>query len=1216
MSPPASPSPFAVALAASAHKLSRDSRNSDTKEAKRPRQSSPSSPLTSPSPSISSATTAQNTNPRWKGLRLTPTKRKPSTLFGDGEKRSSIAALANRTQRKVFSAGFFYAKKLKRFQKDSPSSPSRRRGTSGFYTYSSVVDLCSSDEGEDDEAPQKKTFASANDPSPRKNPTEKTRMASAVEAVGAGSTADASVATSLGSKSPPPVDLCSSDEEVSDEGVSEDDTDCAVAIASPKAPPPTLEKEYSIVGAEKKAKDPSTESQGAIQSLASEATLPSASATTAIANSNQREAASSPTRPSWKDFSKKLAERQSEILGSTPMDLAKKALVASHETKTGLTPSPSLELSLSTEQKRHLLDSLIPFGQSPEVIEATTTTTNEATKQQKETFKNEEPPVPDVGVGVGIDFGHPSKGEETAVEERQETESNFQWDGTFRFLPNTISVNSTLFCGNDYLRKENAESKPTNQVNNVHEGGITKGNEDDPSIDNNCDQPAAPCKESQNTENKGNKIELSVLLEQNVSDSEIDKPEDVRKGDGEATRGLKEANNCVENTIVGYGGDNCPIGGQESHPGDFNEARAVLGEVVTDIVDTVTSRCRQEQGQHSAEIETENLLDHAALEASSETDISAINLCEEENQAEKNRPLIVVSAKQLLLLALPLVCLAGIFRRLGLFEVSNSILEGCFRTFLQLHVLGSLLSPIFKHGVNYPGLVGCYALFMIVLASYEASSRTKYTHDAQFMIIVQSLVMNVGWVAMWAFGVILKPRPVWNPRYLLPIVGMLLGNSINGISITLDTIATSLVEKQHEVDLYLSFGANQYEAVSGIVAHAIQKGTTPSLNMMCVVGIVSIPGMMTGQILGGSSPLVAARYQAMIIFLIALSTLSTILMSSCLTVISAFCSHQILMPDRFVKNRKRGLARLILWFWGFVFGGGSDLIPVGSGGNSGGLLADDEPVTIPHPPTTAFEIRPLKKGSVVSDGEGVNSLVQASGLNRYFVVGDGSDEDTAAISRTNHRRVLFQDLSFRVNEGDLMLLSGPSGTGKSELLRMMAGLRPLQEGSLRLQGRSWNNDYNGKNVVEWRRQIRYVTQTKVHIPGTPLQFIKKIQSFRSWKAEDDRSDVVTDYDMMKHVSHHIRQWGMGLECLDKEWTVLSGGESQRVLMAIALASRPKVLLFDESTSALDHKSKLAVETSIKDFVEDHVGGVLWVSHDEQQAQRMMDDSDSIVVHGH
>lgn len=287
------------------------------------------------------------------------------------------------------------------------------------------------------------------------------------------------------------------------------------------------------------------------------------------------------------------------------------------------------------------------------------------------------------------------------------------------------------------------------------------------------------------------------------------------------------------------------------------------------------------------------------------------------------------------------------------------------------------------------------------------------------------------------------------------------------------------------------------------------------------------------------------------------------------------------------------------------------MIPLGSkgisNGNDGGFLLKEALETNSCPSSKSFDIRPLKKGSVVSDGEGLNSLVQADGLYRYFYDHGGTDE------HSDNHRVLFSNLSLSVNEGDLLLVSGPSGTGKSQLLRMMAGLSPMQGGTLRLQGRSWKDDFSGNNAVEWRRQIRYVTQTKVQIPGTPLQFIKKIQSFRSWKSADDRMNSMTDYDVMKHVSHHIRQWGMSLESLDKEWSVLSGGESQRVLMAIALASRPKLLLFDESTSALDQKSKLAVETSIKDFVEDHEGGVLWVSHDEQQAERMMDDSESVGV---
>jgi len=680
--------------------------------------------------------------------------------------------------------------------------------------------------------------------------------------------------------------------------------------------------------------------------------------------------------------------------------------------------------------------------------------------------------------------------------------------------------------------------------------------------------------------------------------------QDANDFDSDKTEGWKETDETVESTVVS----------NENEEHSAQMPRGLVAKIMENIVDTVNSRCSQENDQHTNEIETDimncGMTNHGELTVgpSSEVDLSVVSQDKDKDKEEReDRPMIVISAKQLVILALPLLCIAGIFGRIGLFDISNSILEGCFRTLLQLHILGSLLSPIFKYGAKYPGLVGFYALLMIILASYEASSRTKYTHESHFTIIVQSLLLNVSWVAMWAFGAILKPRPVWNPRYLLPIVGMLLGNSINGISITLNTITTSLVENQSEVDLYLSFGADQYEAVSGIVAHAIQKGTTPSLNMMCVVGIVSIPGMMTGQILGGSSPIVAARYQAMIIFLIALSTLSTIMCSSCLTIMSAFCSHQILRPDRFVKNHKRDLARLILWVWGYVFGSGSDPIPVGLNrmpdGNGGGLVTEEEIGFNLRSPVIGFDIRPLKTGLVASDGERRNNLIQASGLNRYFEVRSEIESDV------DHRRVLFEDLSFSVNEGDLMLVSGPSGTGKSQLLRMLAGLSPLQDGEMQLQGRNWE-DYNGKHVVNWRKQIRYVTQTKVQVPGTPFQFIKKILSFQSWKDVDDRNDVIIEHDFMKHVSHHIRQWGMDHESLNKEWSILSGGESQRVLMAIALASRPKILLFDESTSALDNKSKLAVETSIRDFVADHEGGVLWVSHDEQQVARLMDHLES------
>lgn len=92
-----------------------------------------------------------------------------------------------------------------------------------------------------------------------------------------------------------------------------------------------------------------------------------------------------------------------------------------------------------------------------------------------------------------------------------------------------------------------------------------------------------------------------------------------------------------------------------------------------------------------------------------------------------------------------------------------------------------------------------------------------------------------------------------DPQYVIPIVGMLLGNCINGISLAMNAILTSLVESSREIELLLSFGANSYEATARLFREAVRTGAMPQLNSMAIIGIISIPGMMTGQILGGKS---------------------------------------------------------------------------------------------------------------------------------------------------------------------------------------------------------------------------------------------------------------------------------------------------------------------------------------------------------------------------
>jgi len=93
-------------------------------------------------------------------------------------------------------------------------------------------------------------------------------------------------------------------------------------------------------------------------------------------------------------------------------------------------------------------------------------------------------------------------------------------------------------------------------------------------------------------------------------------------------------------------------------------------------------------------------------------------------------------------------------------------------------------------------------------------------------------------------------------------------------------------------------------------------------------------------------------------------------------------------------------------------------------------------------------------------------------------------------------------------------------------------------------------------------------------------------------------------EMVESTLQHILAWGLNAQYLDQEWNILSGGEAQRVYVAIALVSRPRVLLMDESTSALDRDAKTRVEKSVAEVASKYGISLIWITHDEDQLERM------------
>ena len=123
-----------------------------------------------------------------------------------------------------------------------------------------------------------------------------------------------------------------------------------------------------------------------------------------------------------------------------------------------------------------------------------------------------------------------------------------------------------------------------------------------------------------------------------------------------------------------------------------------------------------------------------------------------------------------------------------------------------------------------------------------------------------------------ALLVLLQPAPWYAPQYAIPLLGMLLGNTMTGIAVSLDNLTRQTLDKRHQIEARLALGHTASEAIGDIRRDALRAGLIPIVNSMATAGIVSLPGMMTGQILAGSPPMEAAKYQLLILFLIAAGT--------------------------------------------------------------------------------------------------------------------------------------------------------------------------------------------------------------------------------------------------------------------------------------------------------------------------------------------------------
>lgn len=229
--------------------------------------------------------------------------------------------------------------------------------------------------------------------------------------------------------------------------------------------------------------------------------------------------------------------------------------------------------------------------------------------------------------------------------------------------------------------------------------------------------------------------------------------------------------------------------------------------------------------------------------------------------------LITLTAWDLLCTSSLILILAAISikQRLGLHK---SLLIAALRASIQLFLIGFILRWLF--GDINPLWLIVVSVIMLLAAGREVIGRQQRPFTGSFgylsstlSMFLSSFVLTIG-----ALTLIIQPELWYAPQYSIPLLGMLLGNTMNGISISMDRLTSTTWQQQQLIEQRLMLGETSTQAIADIKKEAMRAGMIPSINGMASAGLVALPGMMTGQVLAGSPPVDAVKYQILILFLI------------------------------------------------------------------------------------------------------------------------------------------------------------------------------------------------------------------------------------------------------------------------------------------------------------------------------------------------------------
>ncbi|MET3925443.1 iron export ABC transporter permease subunit FetB [Devosia sp. 2618] len=258
---------------------------------------------------------------------------------------------------------------------------------------------------------------------------------------------------------------------------------------------------------------------------------------------------------------------------------------------------------------------------------------------------------------------------------------------------------------------------------------------------------------------------------------------------------------------------------------------------------------------------------------------------------------LIFSTTELLLASGLIVASAGLSLLLSL-SIHRQLLISGVRMVVQLLLVGLVLRFIFESGS--PWLTLALLIAMLTAASYEVGARQKWRLSGGWHFALSGVAVSTATILVAGFALsTLASTSDWTaPRVVIPIAGIVLGTAMSATSVALNALLDGISSARNGIEAQLALGRTRNEAMRPMLRKAIHAGTIPVINQMAGAGIITLPGIMSGQILAGQDPLTAAQSQIFLMFLLSGAAIASIVIAVWLAILRLTDDRHRLRLDR------------------------------------------------------------------------------------------------------------------------------------------------------------------------------------------------------------------------------------------------------------------------------------------------------------------------------